>query len=91
MIERDTQIANDFRTFFRTHAKISHVLFNGAKAEACFKRHVLGDLEGNSLRYTRLPSTSPAHASMSFAGKLRAWRVMLRPNPPVQRTAHRVR
>jgi TDG/mug DNA glycosylase family protein len=86
-IERDTQTANDFRTFFRTHMKISHVFFNGAKAEACFKRHVLGDLEGVSVSYARLPSTSPAYASMSFADKLRTWRVLLRPDQLMRRTA----
>jgi TDG/mug DNA glycosylase family protein len=91
MIERDTQIANDFRTFFRTHTKISHVFFNGAKAEACFKRQVLKDLEGDSISYARLPSTSPANASMSFADKLRAWRIILSPNQPIQRTVQQRR
>lgn len=86
MIEHDTQTANDFRTFFCTHTKISHVFFNGAKAQDCFKRHVLGDLEADSVSYARLPSTSPANASMSFAEKLGAWRVMLRPNQPIQET-----
>ena len=37
-IERDTQIANDFRSFFRAHSQITHVFFNGAKAEACFRQ-----------------------------------------------------
>jgi TDG/mug DNA glycosylase family protein len=77
MIERDTQIANDFRTFFRSHTKISHVFFNGAKAQACFKRHIQGTIEIDSVSYARLPSTSPAYASMSFAKKLDAWRVPL--------------
>jgi hypoxanthine-DNA glycosylase len=40
-IERDTLVANDFHAFFRAHKKITHVFFNGAKAEACFKHHVL--------------------------------------------------
>jgi len=66
MIESDTQIANDFRTFFRTHKKIKHVFFNGAKAEACFRRHVLRDLDSGAISYLRLPSTSPANASMTF-------------------------
>jgi G:T/U-mismatch repair DNA glycosylase len=57
------------------------VFFNGGKAEACFKRQVLRNLEGHTIRYARLPSTSPANASMSFADKLRAWRIILRPNP----------
>ncbi len=86
MIERDTQTANDFRTFFRTHRKISHVFFNGTKAEASFKRHVLRDIDGISVSYARLPSTSPAYATMSFADKLGAWRVILRPDQPMRRT-----
>jgi len=77
MIESDTQIANDFRKFFRTHKKITHVFFNGAKAEACFRRHVLQEIDTASMSYLRLPSTSPANASMSLARKLRAWRVIL--------------
>jgi hypoxanthine-DNA glycosylase len=70
-------IANDFSTFFRSHAKIRRVLFNGAKAEATFRRHVLPTLGANSLSYRRLPSTSPANASLSPARKLRAWRAIL--------------
>ena len=73
-IERDTQVANDFRTFFRKHRKIKHVFFNGAKAEACFKRHVAGRMDAGHIAYLRLPSTSPAHASLSFERKLQAWR-----------------
>ena len=70
-------IANDFSTFFRNHGKIRHVFFNGATAEATFKRHVLPTLGGRALSYRRLPSTSPANASVSLARKLRAWRAIL--------------
>ncbi len=80
MIEPDTQIANDFRTFFRTHKGITQVFFNGAKAEACFKRHVRLRPDGDAIGYTRLPSTSPANASMSIDQKLAAWRVILGSN-----------
>ena len=73
-IERDTQVANDFRTFLRKHGKIGHVFFNGAKAEACFKTHVSRAINTDPVVYARLPSTSPANASMSYAHKLRAWR-----------------
>jgi TDG/mug DNA glycosylase family protein len=77
-IERDTQIANDFRTFFSTHSRITHVFFNGAKAEDFFKRHVLQNIDSSSISYLRLPSTSPANASMSFEKKLSAWRIILK-------------
>lgn len=88
MIESDTQIANDFRTFFRTHKRITHVFFNGAKAEACFKRHTLRDIDSGSISYLRLPSTSPANASMSFEHKLSAWRIILEPNQPISDRSH---
>lgn len=86
MIENDTLTANDFQTFFRKHKKIKYVFFNGATAEACYRRHVLRDVDFGSISYVRLPSTSPAHASMSFARKLAAWQVILRPEQPLQRT-----
>jgi TDG/mug DNA glycosylase family protein len=76
-IERDSQVPNDFRAFFRKHRKIARVYFNGAEAEACFNRHVLADASAHPISYVRLPSTSPANASFSFAQKLRAWRVIL--------------
>jgi TDG/mug DNA glycosylase family protein len=72
----EDEAANDFERFFRSHPEISHVFFNGAKAEASFRRHVLAGI-GRPLRYRRLPSTSPAHAALSFRRKLAAWRVIL--------------
>jgi len=74
-IEEET--ANDFKAFFRRHPDIARVFFNGAKAEASFRRHALPAI-GRHLRYARLPSTSPAHASIPYARKLRAWRAILR-------------
>jgi len=84
-IERDTQVANDFRTFFRKHGRIKHVFFNGAKAEACFRRHVLGKISTGPIAYERLPSTSPANASVSYAHKLRAWRLIAAPQKDLLR------
>ena len=87
MIENDTQTANDFRRFFGGHRKIRRVFFNGAKAEACYRRHVLREIGPGTIGYARLPSTSPANASMSFAHKLRAWRAIL--GTPMQRPQQR--
>lgn len=72
----EAEIANDFERFFRAHPRLTHVFFNGAKAEASFRRHVLPGL-GARLRYARLPSTSPAHAALPYRRKLAAWRVIL--------------
>lgn len=72
----EAEVANDFRAFFRTHRAVTHVFFNGAKAEASYRRLVQGAI-GSPLRYRRLPSTSPAHAALPFARKLAAWRAIL--------------
>lgn len=77
-IDRDSEIANDFRAFFRNHRDISRVFFNGAKAAASFKRSVLPELGIRRLRYSRLPSTSPAHASVAYERKREAWQAVLR-------------
>lgn len=73
-IRDDTLIANDFAAFFRRHRGVERVLFNGTKAEQCYRRHVLRLGIGEDLDYRRLPSTSPANASWPFARKLAAWR-----------------
>ncbi len=79
-IHRDSEVANDFQTFFRRHRRIGVVFFNGQKAEAAFRRHVLPELNlgRRALRFERLPSTSPAHAGRSRAEKLAAWRAVSR-------------
>ena len=76
-IIEDTISPNDFKHFFSTHMRISHVFFNGGMAEKCFQRYVLPTLEAKPLNFKRLPSTSPAHASMPYAQKLTAWADML--------------
>lgn len=75
-IEREE--ANDFATFFARHPRITHVFFNGAKAEQSFKRFVLGKQQLPPLKFARLPSTSPAHASLCLDEKLDIWREKLR-------------
>jgi double-stranded uracil-DNA glycosylase len=69
-------LANDFARFYRSHPRIRRVFFNGRKAEEMYRRFVLPKLgtEFAGMRYECLPSTSPAHAGMSFAEKLESWR-----------------
>jgi hypoxanthine-DNA glycosylase len=74
-IDDESIVANDFAAFFAAHARISLVCFNGRKAEAAWRRHVLGHLPaGRKFEYRLLPSTSPAHAGMGYLRKLRVWR-----------------
>jgi hypoxanthine-DNA glycosylase len=67
------EVAHDFPAFFANYPGITHVFFNGAKSEAVFRRHALPALPGGGRIYTRLPSTSPAHAGMTLEAKMRAW------------------
>ncbi len=76
-IRDETAVANDFAGFLRHHRRVATVLFNGAKAEASFRRFVAGPLARPDLRLRRLPSTSPAHASLAYPAKLAAWREAL--------------
>ena len=75
-IDEASIVPNDFSAFFDAHSQIEQVFFNGAKAEACFRRYVSPQLSDRGLKLTRLPSTSPAHASLSLPQKLRAWRAV---------------
>jgi G:T/U-mismatch repair DNA glycosylase len=69
-------LANDFAAFYRAHPRIRRVFFNGRKAEEMYLRLVLPGLpeEFGGLSYECLPSTSPAHAGMTFAKKLDRWK-----------------
>ncbi len=77
-IDTESITVNDFQGFFRTHPKIHTVFFNGAKAESTYRQHVLPNVSAVHLNYIRLPSTSPAHASLSYEQKLQAWRSTLK-------------
>lgn len=76
-IDLATHQANDFQAFFAAHPGIGRVLFNGATAEACFRRDVLPRIDARRLALLRLPSTSPANAAIPLAKKRAAWRAAL--------------
>ncbi len=78
-IRRSSIRHNDIAGFLSARPGIRRVFFNGSKAEECFKRYVLPGLPPrfSYLEYLRLPSTSPAHARVPYAAKLKAWRLAL--------------
>ena len=73
----EAAIVNDFESFFRCHPHIHRVCFNGTAAERYYRIHVLPKLKINHLTYLRLPSTSPAHASLPYPEKLAIWKAAL--------------
>lgn len=80
-IDSQSMIPNEFYAFFEAHSRVSQVFFNGGKAEDVFRRRVLPDLpeaQRERLSFERLPSTSPAHASLSRVEKLSQWRSILK-------------
>jgi TDG/mug DNA glycosylase family protein len=74
-IKLATARPNDFQFLFLEHATIRRVFFNGRKAADIFSKKVLPtlDSEFGEKVYQTLPSTSPAHASMTYAQKLKSW------------------
>lgn len=76
-IRTESAVANDFQAFFIAHPGVRWVGLNGRKAEALYRRLVLPGLDSPSPTLLSLPSTSPAHAAMSFDKKLEIWRSML--------------
>jgi double-stranded uracil-DNA glycosylase len=79
-IDDATISVNDFAGFYRAHRGIAQVFFNGAKAEACYRKYVLPALAPGlgPQSFHRLPSTSPANASMARDYKKQVWKKALR-------------
>lgn len=76
-IDMGTAKVNDIKALLQRHPVISCICFNGGIAEKIFKKRVLPWLGDYSIKYIRLPSTSPAHASMAFDNKVMAWRAAI--------------
>ena len=79
-IRRASVEVNDFEGFLRRHRAIERVCCNGQTAALLYRRLVLPGLPApaSDLPVTVLPSTSPAHAAISYERKLAAW-AALRP------------
>lgn len=77
-IDAKTARANDFPALLKRFPGIRAILFNGATSEKYFKQLVLPNLpQSLEVALLRMPSTSPAHAGMSFEQKLSAWRQLM--------------
>ncbi|MBB1627046.1 DNA-deoxyinosine glycosylase, partial [Achromobacter sp. UMC71] len=57
-IRPDTLVPNDFASFLQAHPHVIRICFNGTKAAALYRRHVLPQLTpAHPLQFLDLPST----------------------------------
>jgi hypoxanthine-DNA glycosylase len=72
-------VPNDLASFIESHPNIGLICFNGGKAADLYRRLVLPGLPAAvaAIHTETLPSTSPAHAAMSFEEKLTRWAAVL--------------
>jgi double-stranded uracil-DNA glycosylase len=77
-------IPNNLRAFFHAYPDIRLIGFNGTTAAKLYQRHVIPTLTDaqRSIARTTLPSTSPAHASLSLAEKAARWSALFGDLPP---------
>lgn len=73
---------NNFSELFKKYPSIRTILFNGAMAEKAFQQYVIKakQLDANivaELVLQRMPSTSPANASMKKLEKIKIWKTTL--------------
>ncbi|PIE43969.1 MAG: DNA-deoxyinosine glycosylase [Gammaproteobacteria bacterium] len=74
-IETATIVPNDFIHFFDCYSQLRLIVFNGSRAETEFKKRILPKLGGieKRIEMIRMPSTSPAMATMSYQEKYKVW------------------
>lgn len=78
-IVNESAVSNNFELFFKQHPTIEKLCFNGAKAEQLYIKHVVPTLteQYQLIDRIKLPSTSPAHASMNLSQKYEIWQQAL--------------
>lgn len=77
-IVHSSVVPNELAAFIESHPDVELICFNGGKAADLYRRLVLPGMPParRAIRCETLPSTSPAHASMSFEDKLARWTVV---------------
>lgn len=77
-IKQESIAINNFADFFEGHPLVHKLFFNGKTAEKLYKKHVIPILTPcfSQLEHHCLPSTSPAHASLTLGQKLAAWQII---------------
>lgn len=68
---------NDFTALLVRYPRIRTICFNGGKSFQCFKKFNKKLLERRDIRFSQLPSTSPANARWRMEALAEAWREAL--------------
>jgi hypoxanthine-DNA glycosylase len=78
-IVSDSITFNDVAALCRQYPEIRQIWLNGGKAAQSFRQYLrwlaVSDWPGAGMLIRTLPSTSPAHASVSFTDKLALWQI----------------
>lgn len=77
-IEAKSMTYNNIQALLQHYPNIEFVFLNGGKAASLFKT-LANTQQLHHLRAIQLPSTSPAHAAISFSDKLAIWRAAFNP------------
>lgn len=74
----DDAVGNNFRALFHAYPHIQLICFNGLTAAKLYEQHVIPTLTDAHRAIARrtLPSTSGAHARLTFAEKAARWSVI---------------
>jgi hypoxanthine-DNA glycosylase len=77
-IQKNTVVENKIPEFLELHSGIRNILCNGGTAYQLFQKHFKSWLSENSkVIIHKMPSTSPAHASLSFDKKFKIWKEVI--------------
>ena len=78
-IKFDSEVANPIIDFLQEHQKIKAIFLNGQKAAKSFEKHIKANIANiDDYQLYTLPSTSPAHASLTKYQKLQKWQLILK-------------
>lgn len=77
-IDMNSAKTNDIAALLHRQPGIRIICFNGGAAEKIFTKRIQPSLGDYCGEYIRLPSTSPAYASMSFESKVAAWSAVIK-------------
>ena len=73
-IQKDTVIENNIPELIEHNPSIKKILCNGGTAYQLFQKHFNSWIKNHpEIKLEKLPSTSPAHASLNFDQKLMIW------------------